>query len=209
MGSRSRFALVALAVLTAVLVIAVPAQASNVKSGSTNLTVSAAYVTELHAKNVSMAAVSPATMKTKWTSKDYMYYWFRVPMVAKSGANRSTYVAKTGTGTFYHSGSLRFVEASAIAHKIFRVEGIRIIALSKTSYQMSVSYKTAAGPYARVTLATSTHAPKITHSGKSYKIDGVQFKLTQAGHDAILATIGESLDMTKIIFDTDLLPILK
>ena len=66
------------------------------------------------------------------------------------------------------------MEASATAHKIFRAEGIRIIANSKTSYTMSVSYKPVSGPYQRVNLATSTHAPKITHSGKSYKIDGVQ-----------------------------------
>ena len=108
-----------------------------------------------------------------------------------------------------HTGSLRFVEASATTHKIFRAEGIRIIATGKNTYDMSVSYKTTAGPYSRVTLAHSTHAPKITHSGKAYKIDGVQFKLTQAGHDAILAVIGETLDRTTIIFDADLLPVLK
>ena len=51
----------------------------------------------------------------------------------------------TGKGTFYHSGSIRFVEATATAHKIFRAEGIRIIANSKTSYTMSVSYKTDRG----------------------------------------------------------------
>ena len=76
---------------------------------------------------------------------------------------------------------------------------------------MSVSYKPISGPYLRVDLAASTHAPKITHSGKSYKIDGVQFKLTQAGHDAIESVLGagESFDMTKVIFDTDLLPVLQ
>ena len=60
----------------------------------------------------------------------------------------------------------------------------------------------------RVTLATSTHAAKVTHSGKSYKINGVQFKLTTAGEAAIFGVIGVHLDTTKVIFDTDLLPVL-
>ena len=58
-------------------------------------------------------------------------------------------------------------------------------------------------------LATSTHAPKITHSGKAYKIDGVQFKLTDAGVAAIYSVLGVNLDKTKVIFDTDLLPVLQ
>jgi hypothetical protein len=76
---------------------------------------------------------------------------------------------------------------------------------------MSVSYKPTSGPYERVSLATSTHAPKITHSGKSYKIDGVQFILTKEGHDAIESVLGagESFDVTKTIFATDLLPVLQ
>ncbi len=203
MGTRSRLALAGLAVLLAVLVMAVPAQAAGVQKGSTHITVGAAYVTELGAKHVTLAAFAPATQKALWNKSGNMYWWFRVPM--KSGG---TYAPKSGKGTFMHRGSIRFVEASETGHKIFRAEGIRILALSKTKYQMSVAYKTLAGPYLRVALAESTHAPKITHKGKAYKIDGLQFKLTQAGHDAILSVIGESLDMTKVIFSTDLLPIL-
>lgn len=211
MGTRSRFALVALAVLIAVMVVAVPAQAGTVKSGSTNLTMGPSYVTHLAAQNIIMAAVSPATMTTKWNKQGNMYYWFRVPMVKSSGGKVSNWSPTTGKGTFYHSGSIRFVEASATAHKIFRAEGIRIIANSKTSYTMSVSYKTTAGPYARVNFATSTHAPKITHSGKSYKIDGVQFYLTAAGVAAVESVLGagEVLDHTHMIFDVNLLPVLK
>ena len=211
MRNSGRLALLALAVLLVVLVLAVPAQAATVKKGSSQMTIGAAYVTELAKLNVTPGPVAPVTMKVKFTSKDQMYYWFRVPMVKKSGNNTSTWSPTTGKGTFYHSGSIRFVEASATAHKIFRAEGIRIIANSKTSYTMSVSYKPTSGPYLRVSLATSTHVPKITHSGKSYKIDGVQFKLTQAGHDAIESVLGagESFDMTKVIFATDLLPVLQ
>jgi hypothetical protein len=200
-----------MAVLLAVLVVAVPAQAGTVKAGSSQMTIGPAYVTELAKLHVTPGAVSPATMVTKFNSKDQAYYWFRVPMAKKSGSYTSTWSPSTGKGTFYHSGSIRFIEASGSTHKTFRAEGIRIIANSKTSYTMSVSYKTDAGPYLRVNLAASTHAPKITHSGKSYKIDGVQFKLTQAGHDAIESVLGagESFDMTSIIFDADLLPVLQ
>jgi hypothetical protein len=210
MGTRSRFALIALAVVIAILVVAVPAQAGTVKSGSSQMTVGPSYVSHLAVQHITMAPVSPATMTVKWNSKDLMYYWFRVPMAMKSGSNTSTWSPTSGKGTFFHSGSIRIVEAtSAAKHLIFRAEGIRIIALSKSSYQMSVSYKTTAGPYARVTLAASTHAPKITHSGKSYKIDGVQFYLTSAGVAAIQSVTGVALDHTAMIFDADLLPTLK
>jgi hypothetical protein len=209
MGTRSRFALIALAVVIAVMVMAVPAQAGTVKSGSSQMTVGPAYVTHLVSQHVTMAPVAPATMTVKFNQAGNMYYWFRVPMAKTSGGKTSNWSPSTGKGTFYHSGSLRIVEASATAHKIFRAEGIQIIANSKTSYTMSVSYKTTAGPYARVILATSTHAPKITHSGKSYKIDGVQFFLTDAGVAAIHSLIGETLDKTTMILDANLLPVLK
>jgi hypothetical protein len=209
MGTRSRVALVAMAVLVAMLVVALPAMAGTVAKGSSQMTVGATYATELSNQHIDLAAVSPATMQTKFTAKDQMYYWFRVPMAKTSGGKTSNWNPSTGKGTFYHSGSIRFVEATGGTHKIFRAEGIQIIAASQTSYTMSVSYKTTAGPYARVNLATSTHAPKITHSGKSYKIDGVQFKLTDAGDAAIFSLLGVNLDKTKVMFDADLLPVLK
>ena len=211
MRSRGRIVVLALAVLLVVLVLAVPAQAGTVKKGSSQMTIGPVYVTELAKIHVTAAPVAPATMTVKWNKSGNMYYWFRVPMVKTSGGKTSNWSPTTGKGTFYHSGSIRFTEASATAHKIFRAEGIRIIANSKTSYTMSVTYKSTSGDYLRVSLATSTHAPKITHSGKSYKIDGLQFILTQAGHDAIESVLGagESFDMTKTIFTTDLLPVLQ
>jgi hypothetical protein len=213
MRTRSRFALVALAAVIAVMVVAVPAQAATVKSGSSQLTMGAGYVTSIVSQHITMAPVAPVTMTTKWNSKGNMSYWFRAPMVKKSSGKTSTWSPSTGKGTFYHSGSIRFVEASATAHKIFRAEGIRIIATSKTSYTMSVSYKTTApdGHYERVNFATSTHATKITHSGKKYKITGVQFYLTADGVAAVESVLGagEVLDHTHMIFNTDLLPVLQ
>ena len=210
MRNSGRLALLALAVLLVVLVLAVPAQAATVKAGSSQMTIGAVYVTELAKLHVTAGPVAPATMKVKFTAKDQMYYWFRVPMVKKSVEGKtSNWSPSTGKGTFYHNGSIRFVEATGATHKLFRAEGIRIIATSKSNYTMSVSYKTTAGPYERVNLATSTHKPKITHSGKSYKIDGLQFFLTTDGVAAINSVLGVNFDKTKIIFATDLLPVLQ
>ena len=209
MGTRRRLALLALAVAIAVLVIAVPAQATTVKSGSSQLTVGPAYTAELAAKGVDVAPVSPATMTVKFNSKGNEYFWLRVPM--KTGG---TWNASTGKGTFYHSGSIRLVDPSGTPDNVFRAEGIQIIASGKNSYAMSVNYAAAATlgvstTYDRVTFATSTHATKITHSGKSYRINGLQFKLTAAGEAAVFSVIGIHLDTTKVIFSTNILPVLK
>jgi hypothetical protein len=203
--------LLALAVAITVLVIAVPAQAATVAKGSSNMTVGPALTHTLNTDHVALSPVSPATMVTKWQkSTGHMYLWFRAPM--KSGGSWNP---KTGVGTFFHSGSIRIANTSTAPQKVFRAEGIRIIATDKNTYAMSVTYPTAAfmnlpaANYARVTLATSTHAPKITNSGKAYKIDGVQFKLTPEGITAIENTIGVRLPGDVIFFDTDLLPVLK
>jgi hypothetical protein len=213
MRTRSRFTLTALAVVIAVVVVAVPAQAATVKSGSSQLTMGANFVTSIVSQHITMAPVAPVTMTTRWNSKDNMYYWFRAPMLKTSGGKASTWSPSTGKGIFYHRGSIRFVEASATVHRIFRAEGIRIIATSKTSYTMSVSYKTTApdGHYERVNFATSTHATKITHRGKKYKITGVQFYVTADGVAAVESVLGagEVLDTTLMIFNTDLLPVLQ
>jgi hypothetical protein len=216
MGSRSRYALLALAILVAMLVIAVPASAATVAAGSSQMTVSPAYVTELAAKGVDVATVSPATMKIKFNATGNEYLWVRVPMTMKAGTKTSTYNPATFKGTFYHRGSIRIVDPSAApTHEIFRAEGIRIYATGKDAYSMSVSYPEAATnvgvgtTYDRVTLATSTHATKITHNGKSYRINGVQFTLTAEGEAAIFSVIGVHLDTAKVIFNTDLLPVLK
>lgn len=211
MGTRRRLALLALAVAIAVLVIAVPAQAGTIAKGSSNMTVSPSLTHTLNTAHVSLSPVAPATMVTKWQkATGMMYLWFRAPM--KAGGNWNP---TTGVGTFFHNGSIRIAETSTSPQKVFRAEGIRIIALNKTTYQLSVTYPEAAymnllgTNYERVTLATSTHAPKITHNGKSYKIDGVQFKLTPEGIAAIESTIGVKMPGDVVFFDTNLLPVLK
>lgn len=210
MGTRKRLALLALAVAMAVLVIAVPAQAATVTKGSSNMTVSPSLTHTLVGSHVTVTSVAPLTQVTKWNKSGQMFWWMRAPM--KTGG---TWNPTTGAGTFFHNGSIRIVETNTSPQKVFRAEGLRIIATNKSTYALSVTYPTAAfvnlpaTNYARVNLATSTHAPKITNSGKSYKIDGVQFKLTAEGEAAIYSVIGVHLPTNVIFFDTDILPVLK
>ena len=211
MGTRRRLALLALAVAIAVLVVAVPAQGATVAKGSSNMTVGPALTHTLNAEHVTLSPVAPVTMVTKWNkTSGQMYLWFRAPM--KSGG---TWSPSTGVGTFMHSGSIRIANTSTSPQKVFRAEGIRIIATNKNTYALSVTYPAAAfmnlpaASYTRVTLATSTHAPKITRSGKAYKIDGVQFTLTAAGATAIENTIGVKMPTDVVFFDTNILPVLK
>jgi hypothetical protein len=212
MGTRRRLALLALAVAIAVLVIAVPAQAATVGAGSSQMVIGPALTHTMHGLGITSEVVPPATQVTKWNKAGSMYWWIRVPMKSGGSWNPST-----GVGTFMHSGSLRLVNTSVSPQKVFRAEGIRIIATNKNTYQMSVTYPATdnvsvelpGASYTRVVLAESTHATKITHSGKSYNIDGVQFKLTTAGRDAIHAITGVTLPTDVIFYNTDILPILK
>jgi hypothetical protein len=214
MGTRRRLALLALAVALAVLVIAVPAQAATVASGSSQMTVSPAVTHTIHAAGMTVDVVSPATITTKWNKSGAMYWWIRVPMTS---SKPGSWNPSTGVGTFYHSGSFRFINTATSPQKVFRAEGLRIIATNKTTYQLSVTYPASdnvsvqlpSASYTRIVLAESTHAPKITNSGKSYKIDGVQFKLTTAGRDAIHAVTGVTLPTDVVLLDTDILPVLK
>ncbi len=210
MGTRRRLALLALAVAITVLVIAVPAQAATVAKGSSNMTVLPATTTALQGLHVVVEPVAPATEVTKWNKAGKMYWWLRAPM--KSGG---TWSPTTGVGKFLHQGSIRLVETSTSPQKVFRAEGMWIVANSKKSYSLSVNYPEGAfvnlpgTSYKRVVLATSTHAPKITNSGRSCKIDGVQFKLTADGEAAIYSVIGVHVPTNLVLFDTNVLPVLK
>jgi hypothetical protein len=210
MGTRRRLALLALAVAIAVLVIAVPAQAATVVKGSSNMTVLPATTTALQGLHVTVEPVAPATSVTKWNKAGKMYWWLRVPM--KSGG---TWNPTTGVGKFLHQGSIRLVETSTSPQKVFRAEGVWIVANSKTSYSLSVNYPEGAfvnlpgTNYQRVVLATSTTTPKITNKGKAYTIDGVKFKLTPEGEAAIYSVIGVHVPTNIVLFDTNCLPVLK
>jgi hypothetical protein len=211
MATRRRLALLALAVAIAVLVIAVPAQAASVNSGSAQMTIGPSLTHTLLGLHLTVEPVSPATEVTKWDSKGQMFWWFRAPM--KSGGS---YNPSTGVGTFFHNGSIRIVNDATVPQKVFRAEGIQIIAASKTSYSLSANYPTGAfvnlpgTNYKRVVLATSTSVPKITHNGSAYRINGVKFKLTPAGLSAIQSVIGTVAIPTNVVFfDTNLLPVVQ
>jgi len=189
------------ALLVVMLAVAVPAQASVVKSGSSQPEVEANMVSELQSKHVSINAVPPMTYKPLWNSSGQMRWWFRAPM-----ASGGTYNYTTKTGTLYHNGSMRWMEASGGTHYQFQMEGIRIIALGASSYQMSVSYEVSKGNYARIVIAQATNTPGFTKKGKAIKIGGIQFKLTDAGEAALNTALHETgFSKTLVLFDTDMM----
>jgi hypothetical protein len=193
--------LVLFALVVLMLAVAVPAQAAStkVKSGSTQMTVKANVVTHLQSLNVGINAVAPVTYKAQWVGAG-LQWWFRAPM----SSDGSVYTYSTKKGTFYHNGSLRWVEASAATHLHSRWQGLRVYANGASSYSLSAAVGDSPNVQ-RITVATATNTPKITKNGKAIKIDGVQFKLTAEGQASLLAAIGETISTSVILFDTDLL----
>ncbi len=209
MGSRSRFALVVLAALVAVLVIAVPAMASSyLKKGGSQLLTPSSMVTSLQGKHVSINAIAPVVYKSRVQKN--LSWWFKDPIYAKAFKNggatvRTSYDPKTGKGVFYHEGSLVWVEASGATHLKWKWQGLRVVALNKTSYQLVVTAGNQKPYIANDIVAVSNHSTKITHSGKNYHIDGVQFKLTTAGATQLQTALGETdLSTSLILFDSDI-----
>jgi hypothetical protein len=202
-GAGIATVVVLFALLVVLMAVAVPAQAasSKVKSGSSQMVVGQSMVTELQSKHVTVNAVAPMQYKPLWTKSGMLRWWFRAPMV--SGG---TYNYATKTGMFYHNGSLRWIEASGATHYQFQMEGIRILALAKNSYQMSVSYQVTSGVYERITFAQATNTPGFTKNGKAVKIGGIQFKLTDAGEAALNTVLHETgFSKTLVLFDTDMM----
>ncbi|MCX6374282.1 MAG: hypothetical protein NTX16_14660 [Actinobacteria bacterium] len=200
-------AMMVFALLVVMLAAAVPARAATakVRSGSSQMLVDQTMVTELQSKHTSINAIAPMTYKPLWTKSGMLRWWFRAPMV--SGG---TYNCVTKTGMFYHNGSMRWIEASGATHLQFQMEGIRILALAKNSYQMSVTYQKTAGVYERITFAQATNTPGFTKNGKAIKIGGIQFKLTDAGEAALKTALHETdFSRTPVLFDTDMMFTLK
>ncbi len=199
-------AMMVFALLVVMLAAAASAQAAvpKVKAGSSQMLVGQTMVTELQGKHTSIHAIAPMTYKPLWTSGGMLRWWFRAPMVKGGSYN---YVSKTGM--FYHHGSMRWIEASGATHYQFQIEGIRILALGKSSYEMSVTYQKTAGVYERITFAQATNTPGFTKNGKAIKIGGIQFKLTADGEAAINAALHETVSKTLVLFDTNVMFTLK
>ena len=183
------------ALLVVMLAAAAPALAASAKvaSGGTALTIPKAQVTALTAENVALLNISPMSFRFQWSSG--VSWWFAAPM-ARGGT--FDYAAKKGT--LYHDGGLRFVNVANDSS--LRMEGMRFIANGPTSFTVSAAVGDA--PATRANVFIATNAPKFTKRGKSIRIDGVQFKLTEQGALAIKLALGVDLSTATLFSDTDL-----
>jgi hypothetical protein len=192
--SGSAALVVALAALVVALAVAAPALAATAKvaSGDTNLTIPKAQVTSLTAKNVALLNISPVSFRFQWNSG--VSWWFQTPMAAGG-----TFDYATKKGVLYHNGGLRFVNVAT--NKTLRMGGLRFIANGPKSFTFSAAVGDA--PATRANVFIATNAPKFTRQGKAIKIDGVQFKLTDAGALAIKNALGVELSTATLFSDTD------
>lgn len=183
------------AVLLVVVLGAAPAMAAQVKvvSGDTHLTVPKAQVSSLTAKNVAILNVSPISFRFQWNAG--ISWWFNLPM-----ASGSTFDYAARKGTLYHDGKLRFVEV--LTNKNLLMGGLRVIFTDSHSIALSSAVGTA--PTTRAVVFQATNTPKYTRQGKTIKVDGIQFKLTDAGVLAIKNALGVELSTATLFADTDL-----
>lgn len=186
---------VVLFALLVVMLAAAPAMAASAKvvSGDTNLTIPKAQVTSLTAKSVALLNIPPVSFRFQWSSG--VSWWYEAPM-----ATGGTFDYSTKKGTLYHNGGLRFVNVAN--NKTLRVGGLRFIANGPKSFTFSAAVGDA--PATRANVFIATNAPKFTKQGKTIKIDGVQFKLTDAGALAIKTALGVDLSTATLFSDTDL-----
>jgi hypothetical protein len=210
MHGRSRIILLALVVALALFVFAVPAQAAStrVTRGSTQMNLDKSVVKNLVGVNVVVDDISPTVLTVNWTGG--IDWLFNVPMYTSVGG--SAYDWSNKTGTFYHSGGIRFANVF-VGPQQTRFQGLRVIASGPHSYRLSAAVGTS--PVARLTVATATNTPSITRSGKKVSIQGIRFKLTTGplgGATALESALGlkaGSVSTTLVFFETDLFFTLK
>ena len=182
------------ALLVAVLA-AAPAMAAAAKvvSGDTQLTIPKAQVAALTAKNLAILPVVPVSFRFQWDSG--ISWWFNLPM-----ASDGTFDFSARKGTFYHDGKLRFV--NVLTNQNLLMGGLRVVFTNAQTIALSSAIGTA--PTTRANVFTATNLPKYTKQGKTIKVDGIQFKLTDAGALAIKTALGLDISTTTIFADTDL-----
>ena len=185
------------ALLVIMLAAAAPAMAASAKvvSGDTSMTIPKAQVSFLTTKNVAILPVSPVSFRFQW--EPGVSWWFRLPM-----ASGGTFDFAAKKGTFYHDGKLRFVNVSTTTNQNLLMGGLRVIFTNASTIALSSAVGTA--PTTRAVVFNATNTPKYTKDGKTIKIDGIQFKLTDAGALAIKTALGVDLDTTTLFADTDL-----
>jgi hypothetical protein len=207
MGPKSRLLLLALAAVLVVLVFAVPAMAaSNVAKGDTQLLVPKATVTDLQSKATTINALNEVVYKARWSSSS-LTWWFDVPVwtkVVNPGGAYTNYNVKTGKGLFYHSGQLVWVNAGLAAQKGLKWQGLRVQAVDKTHYSLIATVGNQAPYTPNITVAMSTSATKITHNGKKYHIDGIQFRLMPTAQAQLKTALGQTFSTSSLLFDSDI-----
>jgi hypothetical protein len=204
MGPKSRLLLLTLAAVLVVLAVAVPAMAaSNLTKGDTKLIVPSNMVIATQTGHTTINAISPILFSQKW-SNGKLTWLFDMPMAMKSGANYTNYNTSTFKGTFYHSGSLIWVDAGQTPVKSLKWQGFRIVATGKTTYSLIATVGNTAPYIPSITVGLSNHSTSITHSGKNWHIDGVQFKLQPTAQTQLKNALGETFPVNLIMFDSDI-----
>jgi hypothetical protein len=209
MHGRSRSIPLVLVVALALFIFAVPAQAATVRvvKGNTQMNMDKSVVKDLVGQNVVVDDISPSTLTVNWTSG--INWFFNAPIY--TGSTGSTYDWGNKTGTFYHTGGIRFANVF-VGPKQTRFQGLRVIATGPNAYTLSAAVGTS--PAVRLNVATATNVPAFSKSGKKCSIQGLQFKLTTGplgGAQVLKDQLGlAALPSTTIVFlDTDLFFTLK
>jgi hypothetical protein len=198
-GTRSAgsiaIVVVLLAVLVAMLAAAAPARAASVKvvSGNTHLTIPQAQVTALTVTNVAVLPVSPVSFRFQW--EPGVSWWYDLPI-----ASGSTFDYAAKKGTLLHSGKLRFV--NVLTDQDLLLGGLRVVFTNAQTVALSSAVGMA--PATRAVMFTATNLPAYTKQGKIIRIDGIQFRLTDAGALALKLALGVDLSTTTLFAGIDL-----
>jgi len=156
------------------------------------LTIPEAQVTAPTAQSVALLNISPVSFRFQWSSG--VSWWFEAPMASGGTFDYTT------KSTLYHDGGLRFVNVAN--NTTLRMGGMRFIANGPKSFTFSAAVGDAPATRAHVFIAAN--APQFTKQGKTIKIDGVQFKLTDAGALTLKTAFGVELSTFTLFADTDL-----
>ena len=116
-------------------------------------------------------------------------------------ASASTFDYAAKKGAFYHAGKLRFV--NVLTEQELLMGGLRVVVTNAQTIALSSAVGTA--PATRAVVFTATNLPAYTKQGKTIRIDGIQFKLTDAGALALKLALGVDLPTTTLFADVDLL----
>ena len=191
----SAIVVVLLAVLVAMLAAAAPARAASMKvvSGNTYLTIPQAQVSALTVMNVAVLPVSPVSFRFQW--EPGVSWWYDLPM-----ASGSTFDYAAKKGSVLHKGKLRFV--NVLTDQDLLMGGLRVVFTNAQTIALSSAVGLA--PATRAVVFTATNLPAYSKQGKIIKIEGIQFRLTDAGALALKLALGVDLSTSTLFAVTDL-----